>query len=324
MTDMKKLFVVLFKLLVASLLLLYLQKNEALDLKQIAFFFENTYLIFLLWLGAIFYSALGGVRIFFLTNSFRIKTRIGDCLKLALVGNFFNYASLGTVGGDLVRVYYLGKLSTEKKTKLFTLIVIDRLIGLSSMLISGWIWLLFIPGKQGTILYLSRALDIFVVLFLGIILYAKINLEGFTSQGLIDRCNLRKKPVLLHLVKIFETCLNTATNLKLLAKIFSVTLTTNLIVCVLAYFISTKLDSPEVLNMLQVFAGTILGYTTTILPISPAGIGVGHLGFSYIFSELGGVKSSFGADLFSILVVIFFMASCVGGLIYVISPPKKP
>lgn len=59
-----------------------------------------------------------------------IAVRWRDCLRMTLIGFFFNLAVPGAVGGDISKVGYLAKDCEGKATEAIFSIVVDRLIGI--------------------------------------------------------------------------------------------------------------------------------------------------------------------------------------------------
>ncbi len=61
-----------------------------------------------------------------------IRASLWEATRLTWLGTFFNYIVPGTVGGDLVKAYYLSRHVEGKTTPLVT-VVVDRLIGLTGL-----------------------------------------------------------------------------------------------------------------------------------------------------------------------------------------------
>ena len=51
-----------------------------------------------------------------------------SALKLTLVGLFWNNVLPGSVTGDFVKMYYIGKLHPDKKAEAYTTVMIDRIV----------------------------------------------------------------------------------------------------------------------------------------------------------------------------------------------------
>ena len=58
-----------------------------------------------------------------------VKLSYWNAIKLSYAGNFFNFALPGTVGGDVIKAYYVTRF-THHKTEAVTTIFLDRVVGL--------------------------------------------------------------------------------------------------------------------------------------------------------------------------------------------------
>ena len=88
-------------------------------------------------------AAMGGFLLSFLILSCRLwfllriqEIRIGlwEAVRLTFVGLFFNAVVPGTVGGDLVKAYYVCK-HTDRKAAVLVTIFVDRVLGLTELVL---------------------------------------------------------------------------------------------------------------------------------------------------------------------------------------------
>lgn len=79
--------------------------------------------------GALLLMAL---RWWFLLRVLDIHIRIWEIIRLTFLGQFFNTVVPGTVGGDVVKAYYVAK-HTPKKAAVLVSIFMDRVLGLTEM-----------------------------------------------------------------------------------------------------------------------------------------------------------------------------------------------
>jgi len=78
-----------------------------------------------------------------------IRIAIPTVFRLHFIGLFYNNLMPGSVGGDLLKAWYVTK-HTEKRLEGALSVVIDRFIGLSGMLLMGTAaYLLFLRGELG-------------------------------------------------------------------------------------------------------------------------------------------------------------------------------
>ncbi len=72
-----------------------------------------------------------------------IRIGLWEITRLTFLGLFFNYVVPGTVGGDLVKAYYVGK-HTPKKGVVLLSVFVDRMLGMVELVIMAGVMLLII------------------------------------------------------------------------------------------------------------------------------------------------------------------------------------
>ena len=71
-----------------------------------------------------------------------IDLSVGRAAEISLVAHFFNSFLLGSTGGDLMKAYYAARETHHLKTEAVMTVVVDRLIGLLSMLLFAAVMML--------------------------------------------------------------------------------------------------------------------------------------------------------------------------------------
>lgn len=119
------------------------------------------------------------VRWFGLVRMIGVPIPLADSLRLSFVGSLFNLVIPGAVGGDLVKAGYLARMDIPK-TRVFSSMVIDRLIGLLGLFIlaaaagiSAW------SDSEPPV----RRLTIFVIIMIG----SLVAILTLIFSGLIGR-----------------------------------------------------------------------------------------------------------------------------------------
>jgi len=110
---------------------------------------------FLLSLG-VFGSAqfLLAWRWWWLLRAQEIRIGFGAVVRLHFLGLFYNNFMPGSVGGDLLRMWYVAK-HTEKKLEAAVSVFVDRVVGLGGMLvIAAFCYMVFMHGQD--VLVVSR------------------------------------------------------------------------------------------------------------------------------------------------------------------------
>lgn len=73
------------------------------------------------------------VRWFFLVRGLGIPLKLWDAMRFGFVSYFFNFATVGTVGGDALRAFFVAKENPDRRTESIATVVVDRLIGLIAL-----------------------------------------------------------------------------------------------------------------------------------------------------------------------------------------------
>ena len=81
-------------------------------------------------------ASLQFVRWYFLVRALDLPFTLRNAFRLGLVGVFYNVFLPGSVGGDLVKAYFIAQGHPERKASAVATVIADRLIGLF-----GLIWL---------------------------------------------------------------------------------------------------------------------------------------------------------------------------------------
>jgi len=83
------------------------------------------------------------VRWWFLLKLQDIRIRLWEAVRLTFLGQFFNYVIPGSVGGDLVKAYYVSK-HTDRKAAVLVSVFVDRVLGLTELVVLGGVMLIVI------------------------------------------------------------------------------------------------------------------------------------------------------------------------------------
>jgi len=218
------------------------------------------------------------------------------------IGMFFNTFLPGAISGDLVKLVYAKDLdSSFSKTFLVLTALLDRIMGLMGLIvIMGLMSLLSLAFAQHDLPTLQRFLPFNILLFSGAIVFIGCL---FAPKRLQSKAIplFEKIPVLgEHLAKTLEQTWRIGASKKLV--VFTLLLSTLIqFGTVLAFWLLTFPFYETHVPFLTLFTFIPIGLISIAVPISPAGLGVGHFVFEGLF-KLAGVSG--GASLFN----IYFMA----------------
>lgn len=112
-----------------------------------------------------------------------IPLRWRDAVRLGFIGNFYNLAIPGAVGGDVIKAAYLGRMFPDRKPQAWASMILDRILGLLGLfLLAGLAGLVAWPGADAQV----RTLIGFVWVAIGMIL---LGLTVAFSPGLYRPLN---------------------------------------------------------------------------------------------------------------------------------------
>lgn len=95
---------------------------------------------------------LQSIRLVWMLAIQEVRLSYWNSIKLSYAGNFFNFALPGTVGGDLIKAYYITRF-THQKTEAVTTVVLDRAVGLLGLVLLAGTMILFAwdPERFGSL-----------------------------------------------------------------------------------------------------------------------------------------------------------------------------
>ncbi len=79
-------------------------------------------------------ALLQSVRFTWMVRAQDIELSYWEGIKLSYAGNFLNFVALGSTGGDIFKAYYVS-CHTDRKTEAVTTVLLDRAVGLISLIL---------------------------------------------------------------------------------------------------------------------------------------------------------------------------------------------
>jgi uncharacterized protein (TIRG00374 family) len=124
------------------------------------------------------------VRWFVLVRVTGISFRLRDAFRLGFLGFLLNFVSVGSVGGDLFKAYFLAKENRGQRAKAVASVLIDRLMGLYALLLVATTgFLLSGLSEQSTELAMLARL-VYMATALGAFCMFGLLIPGFTNGKL--------------------------------------------------------------------------------------------------------------------------------------------
>ncbi len=134
-------------------------------------------------LGAV---CLTFIRWFFLVRALNLPFRMVDAFRLGFLGYLLNFVSVGSVGGDLFKAFFLAREQTGRRAEAVATVVVDRMIGLYALLLltSGVILTTGIPDQNPQVQTVCRLTLILTAV--GAVGIGMVLIPGFTNGAVSE------------------------------------------------------------------------------------------------------------------------------------------
>ena len=273
------------------------------------------FLALLIYFPVVFPQAL---RFRWLLRAQDIDVSSWECLKLTFAGNFLNFATpLGSNAGDAFKAYF-ASLHTEHKTEAVTTVVLDRVIGLGTLL--AVVALIVTIGPDGGRLAVLRPY------MLGLLSAGVVCLAVYFSP-LARRFRLpaswqERVPALSHLKRMDGAARKLAGHRAVLVGAILITVLLQMM-ALAAYFVvavAMAMDA-HAGNIVEFFAYFYTGTVVQALPGPPQGLGTVELAYRYFFASFGSASQIVCMAL-AIRVVVLICA--LPGLLVTLTGSYRP
>ena len=250
-----------------------------------------------------------------LIKSQNIKTSSWPIMKLSLIGNFFNYAMPGGVGGDVIKAYYFTKQNTGTKIVAITSVLMDRVLGLYSMIILALVVMFY---DMNHIMHIQSLLTLFWIiagLFVSFSAALALVFSQYLYRQQILSTIIKQLPMAEKFLKLYESMHlygNHGGRIMSVILFSLMSQTCAIIFLYVAGFATGYSDIP----VTTYFLVAPLGFMATAIPISPAGVGVGQAAFYFLFNLYTGKTSDIGPTAITALQVGTFLVSLLGAVFY--------
>lgn len=227
------------------------------------------------------------LRFQWLLRAQKITLGFWECVKLSLAGNFLNFATpFGSNAGDVFKAYF-ASLHTDRKTEAVTTVVLDRLIGLGSLLLV--VVSITVLSPSGTRLSLLRPYMV------GLLIVGAVMMALYFSPWVRRRWRggawLTRLPMYEHLDRIDRATHALAGHIPTVVASVLITIFLQL-TALAAYFcvaVAVGMDA-GVNNALEYIAYFYTGVLVQALPGPPQGLGTVELTYRYFFAPYGGAS----------------------------------
>ena len=302
----------LLKICVAALLIGWLVRSGALDLRVLGDLLFSPVIIPLL-LCAVGNIMLNHYRWLLLLRSQNLNYSFLSSVPLTFIGLFFGFAIPGGVGGDVVKTYYLVREQPGRRLSAAVTVLWDRLIGLFGMLLVAFVTLMLhseLLWQQTEIRAIAVALG---ALLIGFILGFTILLQPHL-YALVQRWTRSWPRVHSLLTRLEQSMVAFRQNKLVFVRCILVSWVS--LMLAISFILLVAFHTSDNVDWRSYFFIIPLVFVATALPITPAGIGVGQAAIYFLFKVCTGEVSQVGPNAITAWQVANLLWGVVGAYFY--------
>ncbi|MCA9971132.1 MAG: flippase-like domain-containing protein, partial [Anaerolineales bacterium] len=233
----------------------------------------------------LFGAAVEAVRLRLLARAHHIPLSLGRGYRLVAVGALFNFAIPGGTGGDVMKLYYLATANRRQVVEAATIVFVDRLVALFSML-----WLMLALALLNWPLLQAYALirllvGVVVLGIAGLALVAAVSFSARWRRSRLYRWIMARLPLRAHVERLFDALIAYRDHKRALAAAAAWSLVGHLALSTMFLAVGRALipaAPPQIIPFLA-----LLGVLVNIIPITPGGLGVGEAALEQLFALVG-------------------------------------
>ncbi|KPL23900.1 MAG: hypothetical protein AMJ75_05045 [Phycisphaerae bacterium SM1_79] len=267
-----------------------------------------------------------GFRWWLLLRSQHIFLNLWAVVRLYFLGWFYNNFMPGSLGGDLLRAWYVTK-HTDKKFEAVLSVFVDRVIGLSSTLvIAVFFYLLFLRGKgferpssdtDGFVNFIAQYKSIFfwVAVIIAVVLCVLLLLKRSRSI-LLKACLYIRQAGLKLIIKFRDAIVIYCKKPLTMLAAFVLTVFLQLFTITGFWLLGQNLGIETGVVYYYVFF--TLTWVLGAIPISIAGVVVVEVLLVSLFVEVAGVAEESASALALCQRAVWMLASLPGAVIHLI------
>jgi hypothetical protein len=310
------------RIAVIAVLFVFLFRSGQLDAAKLKLLWSNPLPFLSGTVLLILGGAIGVKRWQKLLEVHQIAVPYWDAVRLTFIGFFFSSVIPGAVSGDVVKAYYVVK-GREKKAEAITSILLDRVLGLYSMVATAVVvitaaWVMKLLGRGMPIWSDPRVSTISIMvwgIFLGMTLAFAFSWSRRLRDSRFMHWILEKTPGEKLVRKFYDALYVYGQHPKksFTALLYSFVCQTPLYLGI--YFMSrtVQVEGIGLAGYLFLFP---VGLIFNALPILPGGLGTGEVGFEWLFNLF---HSDQGAEIAFLFHVGFILiAFGIGGIFYLV------
>jgi len=306
------------KIIVTLLIFWLLIHHSQLKVELFSSIFEKPLFAFAI-IGLFYISVLVNSWRWYRLNAVQgIRLSYYHSITPTLVGIAFNNILPGSVGGDVIRCYYVLKKFPEQRSGALLSVFMDRVCGLMGMIVIACIvaWCrLEIFSHDNRLYYLLMVC--FSMLFAGITLFGifmllpdKIGLSDWLKQRFMHHRWVQPIISILEAMRVYRQ------SKLVLMECLLVSIVNQLVLLMVILLVNRMMGLPNLSAFDYILALTI-GQIANLIPLTPGGVGIGEAAFANIVLMLNpGIIGAYATVFFAfrLLITVAYLPGIVLGI----------
>ncbi len=221
------------------------------------------------------------VRWYLLVRGLDLAFHLKDAVRLGFVGYFFNFISIGSVGGDLFKAVFIAREQPGRRVEAVATVVVDRAIGLYALLLVTTAATFFLRSETMTPELTGLCRGVYIATGLGGLGIALLLLPGFTTSPFAEALTRLPK-----LGTVFARLIGAVRMYRarpgLLVTVLVQSLGTHVLITASVYCLANALY-PQTATFIEHLVMVPLAMVAGALPFTPAGFGALELAMEKLY-----------------------------------------
>lgn len=243
-------------------------------------------------------------------RNFDLRVKYFRLFRIVLIGSFFNLFLPSSVGGDFFRAWYLGKHENTGVSLAATTTLIDRISGLSALMVLGLFCSFFSSQAIGGIQLRIIFLAIFLVFLTGIIIFFHPVLHRLLERFLI---RIKARRLAEKTPPIYEGAARFRKNIPDIAATTGLSLVIQ-VISISSVWVAARainIDAPFLIFLVFVPLINI----AVAVPLTINGVGLREGMYYLLFSSIG-IPMEESITLSLITMLLYICMALPGGFVY--------
>ena len=283
--NLRKRGFLLLRLIFGIGILVYLAKSGQINLSSLVNLFHK----WPITLAAIVFLLLDiflmSIRASLLFRNARLSLSLGNSLQLNLIGFLFSTFLPGAAGGDIAKLVYATKENHGRRAEVATVLILDRLVGLFSLILLPLLFAPFFPELLRSISVLRRLLYIDGLLAGSMLIGAALVMFFSATRDWASALLHRWPSVRSLALRVLDAMAAHGKARGTLFFALVLSLFANLCLIVVTGLGLYAVNPASFSARLVLVAP--MGHLVNSLPLTPGGIGVGESAFNSLFNLTG-------------------------------------